>query len=131
MELFIKLYSDKPSKIGIKYPQEYSAVKAYEAIFHKDAGDTFRLKMEMLRDRINLILVSDKTGVSIVYKELEYKVEQIKKLQALVKPGSDLEFVHIFPKANTLMMAKPFRTQRFIKLSQYEIVGPGYFASSW
>jgi hypothetical protein len=130
MELLVKIYGDKPSKIGVKYPQEYSAVKAYEAIFHKDAGTLFHLKMELVKERVNLLLISEQTGISIAYQALEYKVEQIKRLQAFIKPGMELEFVHIFPKANTLMIAKPFRKPDFIKLKNYEIVGPGYFVVS-
>lgn len=123
MELLIRLYSDKPSKIGVKYTYEYLAVKAYEAIMEKNAGYVFSLSMELVRDKVNLVLSSDQTGARVLYKDLGYKHEQLKKLQTLLNPGSDLEFVHIFSKANTLMIAKPFRSQSFIKLSHYEITG--------
>lgn len=130
MELIIKLYSDKPSKIGVKYPQEYSAVRAYEEIFSKNRGEVFSLKIEMIKDRINLVLVSDQSGGRILYKELEYKMEQLKKLETYFQPGNELQFVHIFPKSNTLMIAKPFRTQKFISLSSYEIIGPANFVNA-
>ena len=131
MELIIKLYNDKPSKIGVKYPQEYSAVRAYEEILSENADDIFSLKMEMIRDKINLILVSDQSGARIFYKELDFKMDHLKKLQTYFQPGSDLQFVHIFPKANTLMIAKPFRTQKFISLSSYEIIGPANFSNTF
>lgn len=127
MELVIKLYSDKPSKIGIKYPNEHTAVKAYEAIFHKNGGEIFSLKMEFVRERLTLILISDETGERIVYMDLEYKLDQLKKLQGFVQQGADLEFVHVFSKVNTLYLAKAFRGKKFIKISSYEIVGPANF----
>jgi len=130
MELIVKLYNDKPSKIGVKYPQEYSAVKAYEDIFNKKLGDVFSLKIEMLKHKINLVLISEQTGGLIFYKELDYKIEQLKKMQTLLGPASELQFVHIFSKTNTLMVAKPFRSQRFITLNNYEIIGPANFANT-
>lgn len=129
MELIIKLYTDKPSKIGIKFPQEYSAVRAYEDIYNKNAGDSFFVKMEMIRDKIDLVLTSELTGERISYRELDYKTDQLKKLEAFFGPGKSLEFVHIFSKTNTLMIAKPFRSRKFITLTNYEIVGPGSFAN--
>lgn len=130
MELIVKLYSDKPSKIGIKYPQEYSAVRAYEEIFHKNMGEVFSLKMEMVKDRMNMTLISEETGGKIIYKDLEYKLEHLKKLQTFLNPGSDLQFVHVFSKTNTLMIAKAFRGTKFIKLTNYELIGPGNFTNS-
>jgi len=130
MELIIKLYSDKPSKIGIKYGYEYSAVKAYEELLTKNQGTAFSLKMEMVKEKLSLFLVSEQSGQHIVYKDLEYKIEQLKKLQAFIQPGADLDFVHVFSKTNTLMIARPFRSNKFIKISTYEIIGPGYFANA-
>lgn len=131
MELVIKLYSDKPSKIGIKYPNEHSAVKAYEAIFHKNGGEVYSLKMEFVRERLTLILTSDETAERIIYMDLEYKLDQLKRLQAFVQKGADLEFVHVFSKVNILYLAKAFRSKKFIKLSSYEIIGPGNFDSAF
>ncbi len=130
MELIVKLYSDKPSKIGVKYGQEYLAVRAYEEILRKDTGDIFTLKMEMVKDKLNLVLISEQTGERILYKDLGYKMEQLKKLQVLIQPGNDLQFVHVFSKANTLVIAKAFRGLRFIRLSNYEIISTGNFTNT-
>ena len=130
MELVVKLYSDKPSKIGIKYTQEYLAVRAYEDIFNKGAGDIFSLKMEMVKDKMSLTLISEETGIRILYKELDFKMEQLKKLEASLQPGTETHFVHVFSKTNTLMIAKPFRSQRFIKINACEIIGPASFSGS-
>ncbi|PBQ33073.1 hypothetical protein CNR22_15230 [Sphingobacteriaceae bacterium] len=131
MELVIKLYSDKPSKIGIKYPNEYTAVRAYEEIFHKNGGEIFSLKIEFVKERLTLTLISDETGERVIYKELEYKLEHLKKLQAFIQEGADLEFVHVFSKVNILYLAKAFRSKKFIKLSSYEIIGPANFANGF
>ncbi len=90
-------------------------------------GDVFSLKMEPVRDKLNLLLLSEQTGERIVYKELNYKIEQLKRLEAFLRPGADLEFVHVYSKSNTLMIAKPFRSKKFIRLSGYEIIGPANF----
>lgn len=130
MELMVRIYKDKPSKIGIKYLQEYLAVKPYEEIFNKNWGDVFSVRMEMVKNKLNLILISDQSGGKIFYKELNYKIESIHKLQNFIKPGMDLEFVHIFNRQNVPLIAKPFRTAKFVKVSHYEIVGPEHFANT-
>jgi hypothetical protein len=130
MEFVIKLYNDKPSRLGIKYLYEYQAVKAYEEIFNRNAGDVFSLRVEIIKNKVSLRLLSEQTGERILYKELDYKLEQLKRLQAFTNTGSDIQFVHVFSKANTLMIAKPFRTARFISLSSYEIIGHGSFADT-
>jgi len=126
----IKLYSDKPSKIAVKYGQEYQAVRAYEELLSKNEGDVFSLKMEMVKEKLNLMLICEQTGGRVLYKNLAYKMEQLKKLQTFVRPGSDLQFVHVFSKSNTLMVAKAFRSLRFIRVCNYEIIGPGNFANT-
>ena len=127
MELVIKLYADKPSKIGVKYNQEYQAVKAYEELLAKNQGNEFQLKIEFVRGKISLELVCELTGSKTVYKELEYRLDQLKRLKAFIKPGNDLHFVHVFSKANTLMIARPFRKNQFASIKDYEIIGSANF----
>ena len=121
MELVIKLYDDKPSKIGVKYNHEYQAVKAYEDLLDKNQGLIFQLKIEFVKDKVNLELVCEQTGSKTVYKQLDYKIEHINRLKTFIKPDHDLDFVHIFSKANTMMIAKPFRTKKFVTIKGYEI----------
>lgn len=127
MELLIKLYDDKPSKIGIKYPQEYSAVKSYEDLLAKNPESLFLVKMEMLKNKLNLILECEQTGAKVLYKELDFKIDQLKRLQTHIKAGDTLQFVHLYNKANTILVAKPFRTARFISLKSFEVIGPNNF----
>lgn len=122
MELLVKLYSDKPSRIGIKYVYEYMAVREYEALLKDRAERAFSVKIEFYREKINLILQCDNNGAKHCYKALEFKLEQLKRLQAYYEPGMSLEFVHVFPKQNTLMVAKPFRRNDFIRISALEII---------
>jgi hypothetical protein len=56
MELTIKLYNDKPPRIGIVYPNEYQGRKAYEALLDKYAGQTLNALFEPFRDKIKLTL---------------------------------------------------------------------------
>ncbi|WP_317898455.1 hypothetical protein [Aurantibacillus circumpalustris] len=127
MELVIKLYKDKPSKIGIKYNYEYQAVKAYEDLITNNSRLFFRLKIERQKTKLYLELVCEQSGSKTVYKDLEYKLEHLKRLQDFIKEGSDLQFVHVFSKANTLMIAKPFRKSQFVTLTGYEIIGSENF----
>jgi hypothetical protein len=83
--------------------------------------------MELIRYKINLELVCEQTGAKTVYKQLDYKLEQVKRLKAFIKPNTDLDFVHIFSKANTMMIAKPFRTRTFVTIKDYEIIGSENF----
>src|SRR5687767_9992272 len=123
MELVIKLYSDKPSKIGIKYIYEYLAVREYEELIRKFSTGSAIMKIEFTRDhKLTLTLQSDSTGAKQEYKALEYKIDQIKRLQAYFDPNSGTEFVHIFPKSNQLLIARPFKKAEFIKVSSLDFI---------
>jgi hypothetical protein len=128
MELMIKLYSDRPSRIGIKYPTEYQAIKSYEEIIKKHQGGAFSLRIELIKNKANLFLFSEQTGGRIAYKDVEYKADQLKKLEMNLASGLTLEFVHVYAQLNTLLIAKPFRKQQFVTLSNTEIVDPIYFS---
>lgn len=126
MELMIKLYADKPSRIGIKYPKEYTAVKTYEEIISKHRNETFFLKIELAKNKVHLLLRTEQTGGKIVYKDLDYKTEQLKKLEMYMTQGAPLQFVHVYSESNNLLIAKPFRKQTFITISNLEVINPGY-----
>jgi aldehyde:ferredoxin oxidoreductase len=128
MELVIKLYEDKPSKIGVKYIYEYKAVREYEDLIRKCRNELFILKLEPLKSGITISLTSEITGYTITYKNLEYKPEQVKRLQAFFTAQTLLQFVHVFSKENTLYIAKPFRKQDFISISKIELISTGNFA---
>jgi hypothetical protein len=128
MELIVKLYSDKPSKIGIKFTHEYQAIKSYEELIGKYRNETFSLKIEPVKNKLNLQLISDQTAIRIPYKDLEYKADQVKKLLSL-DSGMPVEFVHVFSKINILYVAKPFRSQQFITITDLEMITPGNFGN--
>lgn len=129
MELIIKLYQDKPSRIGILYGSEFAAGKAYADILSKYKGEKFRARLEVVKDRMHLILISDKSTGRIEYKGLEYKSDQLKKLQVFVKRDAELEFVHIYPVENKLLIAKPniSKKMEFIFINQYEVLVNGEY----
>jgi len=126
MELLIKLYHDKPSRLGIKYVYEYLALREYEALFKHDQTISYSVKLELFREKINLLLQSDATGIKHSFKGLDFKLDQLNKLQAHYKPGMEMDFVHVFPKSNTLMVAKPFRKSTFLKITSLEIISSAF-----
>jgi hypothetical protein len=128
-ELIIKIYQDKPSRIGILYGSEYIAGKEYATLISNYLGEHFRARLEVVKDRITLILVSDQSNGKVVYKNLRYKGDQLKKLQAFVKADSEIQFVHIYPVENNLLIAKPnlSKPMEFVSIHQYEIVIDGEY----
>jgi hypothetical protein len=127
MELIIKLNYDKPARVGIKYIYDYLAVRSYEEIFNKQAGQIFTLKLEPAPSKVDLTLTSEETGIRIHYPALDYKIGDLQKLQ-LVQQGSPMEFVHIFPRGNSLFIAKPFKKETFIQISECQVISPGNFS---
>ncbi len=125
MELVIKLYSDKPSRIGIRYIYEYLAIREYEDLMRKLGSGSVSVQLEILKNAVNLTLRSDGTGARFTYKDLEFKFEQLKRLQSFFTPGSTMDFVHVFPKNNTFFVAKAFRRSQFLQISEIEFISAG------
>jgi hypothetical protein len=124
VELMVKLQLEGYSRIGLKYAQEYQAVKSYEELISKQEGNAFSLKLELVKDKLNLSLVSENTGIRTDYKDILYSPEQIKKIFIGIDLSKDFQFLHTYSKNNMLMVAKPFRSQTFIILSKIEITNP-------
>lgn len=122
-QLLIKLYKDRPSRIGIKYTYEFQALKPYEELVRKYPQHSFFLKLEPKAGQINLSLKSDQSGEVIRYKDLLYKPEELRKLIDAGSGALPMEFVHIYSEANVLLIAKPFKQQHFFTLSSYEVIG--------
>ncbi len=120
----VKLQLEGYSRIGLKYAQEYQAVKSYEELISKQEGNAFSLKLELVKDKLNLSLVSENTGIRTDYKDILYSPEQIKKIFIGIDLSKDFQFLHTYSKNNMLMVAKPFRSQTFIILSKIEITNP-------
>jgi hypothetical protein len=122
MELVVKIYGDKPSRIGVKYVYDYQAQRSYEDLVKRSGSGSHSLTLEPVRERMTMILTSQDTGVKTVYKELEFKMDQINRLRQHFSQTNPLLFVHVFPKNNTLMVAKPFRKETFITISNFELI---------
>lgn len=117
MELVVKLYADKISGLAIKYDTEYRAQKAYEELLQTLAEGPLDLVFEMRKGQLELLLQSQQNGKSILHKTLDYKVDQLKRLQNIYKPGFQIQYLHVFSKQNTLFVAKPFRKAQFMKIA--------------
>lgn len=122
-QLLIKLYKDKPSRIGIKYAYGFQALKPYEELVRKYPQHSFSLKLEPKAKQINLSLRSDQSGEVVRYKDLLYKPEELRKLIDAGSGALPMEFVHIYSEANVLLIARPFKQQLFLTLSSYEVIG--------
>lgn len=126
MEIYIKIYKDKPSRIGIKYLYEYLAVNTYQDLIVKHPGETFAIKIELLKGKLklNLDLQANNTGAKISYKEIEYKLALFEKVNTLTNSSLPMEFVHLYSQSNGLFIAKPFNRQQFFPVTCIEIISP-------
>lgn len=130
MELIIKLYNDKPARIGVLYESEFKAGKDYAEILEKYKGETFNIKIEVVKDKVNLTLIPAKGNGKIEYKGLPYKSDQLNKLNSFVKPDAEIQFFHVHGNYDNLFVAKPNRGQKmeFVLINNYEILTPDEFA---
>jgi hypothetical protein len=123
MQILIKLYTDQPPRIGIIYPSEYQASKSYEQLIEKHKGELFHASIELVKGLITLRLKSVNGGAFLVYKDLEFKVEQLKRLQAFCKQETEMEFVHVYKKATGIFVPKiRNKNPELMKISGYEVV---------
>jgi len=125
VELFLKFYSDKPSRIGVKYTYEFQAVKAYEDLVRLFGDGELSALLELTGDRITMVLTSQFNGKQSRYQRLEFKSGELQKLRSLGKDHT-FEFVHIFAQHNTLMIAKPFRKTSFFVIRDIELRGADF-----
>jgi hypothetical protein len=125
VELFLKFYTDKPCRIGIKYIYEFQAVKAYEDLVRLFGESELTALLEISKGRITLVLTSQFNGKQQRYQALEFKTQELQKLRSLGENHS-FEFVHIFAQHNTLMVAKPFRKTKFYLINRLELRGADF-----
>ncbi len=130
MELFLKFYTDKPSRIGVKYTYEFQAVRAYEDLVRATRDSPLTALLELSKGRINLVLTSDFNGKQIQYKSLEFKNPELQKLR-MQNPAEPFLFVHIFPQHNTLLLAKPFRQARFLSIRKITLRGAEFVSEDY
>jgi hypothetical protein len=126
VELIVKLYEEKASRIAVKFPYEYQAQKSYENLVRSYPGDTFLVKMELLSEKVLLTLQSDLSGKKIQYKDLDFRNDQILRLKAQADQVRDFIFVHVYPKHGSLFVAKPFRQSEFLQISAFDIFSSLY-----
>ena len=128
-ELLIKLYQDKPPRIGILYGNEFVAGKEYASILSKYKNERFRARLEVVKENIHLTLISEFSHEKVIYKDLYYKGDQLKKLQVFVKRDEEIQFVHIYPVENKLLIAKPHLSKKMelVMIHQYEVLVNGEY----
>ena len=106
----------------------FQALRPYEDLIRKYPNDSFTLKLEPKNNKMILVLQSEQSGEKIIYKDLDYKPDQVKKLQQQEHSGMPLQFVHIYSEANAILIAKPFKKSLFISISSFEIIGVHHFS---
>jgi hypothetical protein len=122
MQLLIKLYQEQTPRIGIIYPSEYQASRSFEQLLNQHKEDIFHVGIELSKDRIMLTLRSLNGSGTIVYKDLEFKVDQLKRLQAFCKTDVAMEFVHVYKKATGVFIPRiRHKAPELIKIKGYEI----------
>ena len=127
MELVIKLYSDQPSRVGIKYVYDYLAVKAYEDLVRNRPNPCFSLYAEPNANLLTITLVCQDTGNKFLYRSVSFKPDQLVKLRHHLQVYPQLQFVHTYPKHNGLLVAKPFKREIFLNITALELVSTGNF----
>ncbi len=123
MELLLKTYSDKPSRLGVRYTYGFQAVKAYEELVRNYRGQEFAITLEPMKGCINLVLEAVQSGKKIPYKNLDYRPELLKKLESLNNASLALQFVHLYSETGAVFIAKPFKKTEFFSLTHYQIIG--------
>lgn len=116
VELVIKLYADKASGLGIKFDTEYKAQKAYEELQTALGGGPIAIVFELKNNKLELQLISLNNGRTVTHAPVEYKPEQLKRLQAIYKPNFLINYLHVFAKQNIFYVAKPNRLPNFMKI---------------
>ena len=123
MQMLLKLYTDQTPRIGIIYPSEYHAIKNYEQLIEKHLDETFHLSIEIVKGLITLKLRSINGSGTIVYKDLTFKADQIKRLRAFCKTDISMELIHIYNKSNAMVIPRiRRRAPELLKIKGYEIV---------
>lgn len=123
MQMLIKLTDDKPPRIGIVYPTEFQANKAFEALKENHKEEFFKAIIEPSGDRIHLTLQSITGSGRISFKGLAFKIDQLKRFQQYVSYDAVIDFIPVYWKENKLYMAKVrFKNMDPIKIHEYEIV---------
>jgi hypothetical protein len=128
-ELVIKLYQDRPPRIGILYGSEFRAGKEYETLIDKFRGESLRARIEINKAKISLTLSSNNSNGKQEYKDLTYNIAQFKKFQVFVKQDTEIHFVHVYTKTNKSFMAKPQRNgqMEFATINYFELIIRGEF----
>lgn len=124
MELLVKRYADQPSRIAVRYIYEYQATKAYQDLVHAMENGSVQVVAEIKGKQIDLTLISDFNGKKIFYRALEFHQKDMEKM-LLLQDGPSI-FVHVYPKQNTLMVARPWKKSLFLQVSRLELRGTGF-----
>jgi hypothetical protein len=123
MELMVKVYTDGRARLGILYTYEFTAVKEYETLIKNNRNQQLSLRMEMQKSKLTLVFTSSHSGAKTVYKDIEFRPEQVIRLQNAFQSGTVFEFVHVFSRANSKLIAKPFHKAEFLTVNGFELIG--------
>ena len=121
MEFIFKM--NRSPRIGIKYTYDFQAVRAYEALFGKHGAVEYDLRLEPRQEGLKIALISADSGFTVQYPLLAYKITELQQFQR-IPPGAVLQFVHVYPRAGILYVARPFKQKLYVSIRSFEIIVP-------
>jgi hypothetical protein len=125
VELHIRILAGS-ARLGVRFIYDYQAKRAYEDLIRFENIE-HQLLLEPGKQTIDLCLTSINTGEKTWYKSLVYKKVQLLKFQQWQTEGSEITFVHIYSKHNTLHITRPSRTDKFVRITSTELRLPENF----
>jgi hypothetical protein len=123
VELMVRVYDDGRARLGILYPYEFMAKKNYEQLLGTLRNEALSLQAEIVRGRLQLQFTGAHSGAKVVYREIEFRNEHLVRLRDAFAKGRVFDFVHVFPKSNTMVIAKPYGRAEFLAVKDFSLVG--------
>ena len=108
--------------MGILYPFEFQAVRAYEQLLLRCRNQKLNLKIEIKPTGLLLAVRSDFNAQLTLYRNIQFKPDHIIKIQRYLTGQTPAEFVHVFTRSNKLLIAKPFNKPELLPINEIECI---------
>ena len=108
--------------MGILYPFEFQAVRAYEQLLLRCRNQKLNLQIEIKPTGLLLAVRSDFNAQLTLYRNIQFKPDHIIKIQRYLTGQAPAEFVHVFTRSNKLLIAKPFNKPELLPINEIECI---------
>lgn len=95
-------------------------MRAYEQLLLRCRNQQLNLKIEIKPSGLLIAVRSDFNAQLTLYREIQYKPEQILKMQRYLTGQVPVEFVHVFTRSNKQLIAKPFNKAELLPINAIE-----------